>query len=248
MDYGKWTTEELEERARTQGLTQRSSQGREGLIAALNQRDSALNGTRQAPTEGLAPPPGWDLPDSYGRLQATLVPQNPGWLFVHWDLDAPGFRRMGEADGGCSLRLFLNETPIRTESVCLETRRHYLSVPSTRGRFRVEVGGVFGGTFVPLVSSNGCEWMALESLRDREGTFITPSWLGGAGTENPEGAVPLPLGHELSRGTGPGSHSAQVGGNTWNSSEPCRCSESSTSHHQGPHHHEPPKVGNPTKP
>lgn len=119
----------------------------------------------------------YEIPSSYRRLRATLLPKNPDWLFFYWDLDATAAQRLREAEGGPHLRVLQDEVPIRVELLSFDHRRHYVAVPPGGGRIRVELGGTYGGSFVAIATSNSVVIDPARPSDDLSVEFAVPRWV-----------------------------------------------------------------------
>jgi hypothetical protein len=118
-----------------------------------------------------------ELPHSYHRLRAVLIPKNPEWAFFYWDLDRAASERLAQADGGGAVRIYQDDVPVRTEAVSLPYRRHYVAIPDPGGRIRVELGGLYSGTFIALMSSNALVVEPNRASDDLSAQFVVPRWV-----------------------------------------------------------------------
>ena len=103
------------------------------------------------------------LPESYGSTEAALLPRDPGWMFVYWDItDASKARIAGEHGGdvfkkaGSVIRVYETASGRYFDiSVKLDARNWYINVPEGGKSYYCEIGLVLpDGRFIAIVKTN----------------------------------------------------------------------------------------------
>lgn len=122
---------------------------------------------------------GWTIPETYGVDRLVLLPRDPYWLYVYWEvtpaLDGHFRALYGDAwdVGRTVLRLTDLETgAISDTELTFFTDNWYLNVAGADRTYRAELGRILpGGQFAAMVSSN-----TVRTPRDSVSSVIDPRW------------------------------------------------------------------------
>ncbi len=132
--------------------------------------------------EGLA-----ELPEGYGDSRIVMMPRDPQWAYVYWDLPND-HRESARRQGGqtLTLRLYdvtgLEEDQIPPVSIqehsCDELAREwYLSLPVSDRDYRAEIGyRTPEGTWLPLAQSSRVHIPPIYPSEWVEDCFVEVSW------------------------------------------------------------------------
>lgn len=148
----------------------RSSKQAQKKVAAVLREISqapAPGSTSRPPAPPAAPPPpavpyidrGRPIPDAYGADTLRLMPRDPEWLFVYWELTPQRLRQLRSRftelhQKPWHVRLQdLASGTMHSTPIFLEACNWYLHV-KPRGTYRAELGFMDGDLFVAVLTSN----------------------------------------------------------------------------------------------
>lgn len=112
------------------------------------------------PTSEEGPKP---LPDSYGITEANLLPRDPNWMFVYWEITAETADGIKEAHGEdifekseSVIRTYFAEKPEKyfDVPVMLDAKNWYINAKESGKSYYCELGLARDGKFIPIVRTN----------------------------------------------------------------------------------------------
>ncbi len=132
--------------------------------------------------EGLA-----ELPEGYGDSRIVMMPRDPQWAYVYWDLPND-HRESVRRQGGQTLTLRLYDVtgleegqipPVSIQEHCCDelAREWYLSLPVSDRDYRAEIGyRTPDGQWLPLAQSSRVHIPPIHPSEWVEDCFVEVSW------------------------------------------------------------------------
>ncbi|MFZ9738039.1 MAG: DUF4912 domain-containing protein [Prochlorotrichaceae cyanobacterium] len=128
-----------------------------------------------------------DLPDGYGESRIVMMPRDPQWAYVYWDLPNDAREAMRRQGGEIlTLRLYdvtgleegsLPELSIQEHSCDELAREWYLSLPISDRDYQAEIGyRSQGGAWFPLAQSGRVHVPPIYPSEWVEDYFVKVSW------------------------------------------------------------------------
>jgi len=145
-----------------------------------------------------------DLPDGYGESRIVMMPRDPQWAYVYWDLPNDA-REASRRQGGeiLTLRLYdvtgLEEGSLPAlgiqEHSCDELAREwYLSLPISDRDYQAEIGyRTPRGEWLPLAQSGRVHVPPIYPSEWVEDYFVKVSWEEELGDRSPIHALQIPM-------------------------------------------------------
>ena len=125
------------------------------------------------------------LRPSYDHIRVVLLFRSPRWLFCFWEFDSRSVDRMKRHGGSPHLRAKHNGKSMMIEPLRVSMGRYHLGIPEGGGNFQMELGGVYEGSFIPILVSN-----VITVKPPIEGTespeFVIPDWVDSPYDDRPD--------------------------------------------------------------
>ena len=132
--------------------------------------------------------PAWDIPDSYGDNQVTLIPRDPRWVFCYWEIgpeaQTEGLRALGKNPDQTRWNLrvygFAPSAPGERNmagdlQIDFSTGKSYLELSPSGASFQAELGLMDDeGNFFPIAVSN-----RIDLPQGRPAETVDEEWMPG---------------------------------------------------------------------
>ncbi len=170
-DLEKLSDEELTEKVARLGVNA-EGYSREKLVAVLFRRNRPFD-----LHDSLRP--------SYDHLRVVLLFRSPRWLFCFWEFDSQTVNRMKRHGGSPHLRARHNGKSMMIEPLRESMGRYHLGIPEDGGNFQMELGGVYEGSFIPVLASNVIT-VEPAPKETESPEFVIPDWVDSPYDDRPD--------------------------------------------------------------